>query len=252
MQAVVEADLRKKIQSLETSLEEYEKQRKNLLHDFDEFKGTCADREMKLKAEHHQKMSGLSKELQLCQKEFAGKMNNFESLIAAFEREKEESIADLRKAHQLEVDNLLKTQRSQTSTVASELETIKAKYAEELAQAREALSQLKSDKAEMENDYEEKLKKAKTLYEKELELLRKDQSQTFNEQQSLLQQKLEKLTKDFQFQEVQYRKRIDDLLGDISESDSTIADLRSQLSELSLKHSSTSDEVNTLLTQVWV
>ena len=248
----VEADLRKKIEALESNIEEHEKQKKKLLYDFDEFKGECANHEDMLRIEHQQKMTLLSKELQKCQKDFTEKMTTFEGLLQAFEQEKTYAIDDIRKAHQIEVENLLRTQRSQSDAVSGELDAVKAQHKKELDSLRESYDKVKQEYDDSQRDNDEKLTKLKAFYEKELESMQKDKNHSFAEQSSSLQQRIDKMNKDFQFQEVQYRQRIDGLVRDLAEAETRISDLESRNVFLTDQSNLASGTVNNLMTQVSV
>jgi len=245
-----EADLRRKIESLEKALEEHDKQKRQMLSEFEQFKATTAKQEADLISDHNHKVVALTKEIQMCQTEFEDRLGAFENLISAFNKEKSDALSDLRKSHQIEIENLLKAQRSHTNDVSAELETLKAQYAEELAKSNALCEQIRGEKERMEADYEEKLSKQRALYERELEVLQSKQVNNITEQQKLLQEKLEKLTRDFQFQEAQYRQRIDGLLNQLSTNEETISSLKAEISNLNFKHSNTSEEVSALHYQV--
>ena len=248
--AGLEAELQERVTSLEHSLEKHEKQKKKLLFDFDAFKGECADHEAEVKADSDKRIASLSRELEHTQQDFASKMKSFETLIGAVEQERNEAIEDLKKVHQKELENLLNSHNSKSSDALNELDALKIKFSVELQQAQLKYDDLKTSKDTMENDYEEKLKKSKALYEKELELLRENQNQNLNEKQNFLQEKLDKLTKDFQFQEAQYRQRIDSLVNEISVSEETIAKLKADLECLDMKHSNVVEQKDSLTAQV--
>lgn len=250
----VEAELREKICSLEHSIEEHEKQKKRLLHEFDKFKSDCADHESQVTSANNQKIATLSKELQNYQIEFEQKATAFEKLIATFEHDSDETVEDLKKAHQIEISNLIKTQQSHSSTreleLAKELESARLRYTSEIERLSNAHSELKDAKAELEKDYEENFKKSKALYEKELEILQQNQSEIHSSKHKLLQEQIDKLTKDFRFQEAQYRQRIDTLLNDLSASEDTINDLKTKNASLNTENSSISSERVSLNSQV--
>lgn len=246
--------MRERISLLESHIEEHEKQKKKLLHDFDEFKDECANHETQLQSEHNHRISVVSKELLNYQKEFESKIKNFEALVQAFELEKTEAIADLKRIHQKEIDDILKTQMSKSSDneqkLADELELLKTKHIAELQQATSNYDKLKIEKEQLELDYEEKFKKSKTLYENELELLRQSQNDQSSEKQKVLQDKIDRLTKDFQFQQAQFRHRIDGLVNDLSVSEDTINQLKSNLDILTTQKSDATEELANLRAQV--
>lgn len=246
----LESEFQERISLLEHSIEQHEKQKKRLLHDFDAFKGECADHEAEIKAEQDLKVTSLTQMLQQTQQEFEVKMKSFETIMGAFEQDRDETLAEMQRTHKIEIDNLLKTQQSQSSDVHGQLEALKQRYSAELEQAKSLYNELKTNKDEMETDYEEKLKKSKALYEKELELLRQNQSDTMNDKQKMLQDKIDKLTKDMQFQEAQARHRIDGLVNDISVSEETIIKLKADLECLDLKHTNAAEQRDALMAQV--
>lgn len=246
----VETDLRRKLQSLEENIEEHEKQKKTLLDSIDRMKDEWTDRESTLQTKYSQQVSSLSKQLEQCQGEFEHKMTAFESLIAEFEKEKMDAMSELKKCHQLEMENLLKAQRNESTGIAEELISLKEKYTTDTTQLKSSYDSLKSAKDTMESDYEEKLKKMKGFYDKEIELLKSNHSESFGEREAFLQVKLEKLTKDLQFQEVQSRKRIDSLLEEVSQAEGAVADSKSQISQLQREQSAYQQQIEQLTNQV--
>ena len=250
----VEAELRERITSLEHNIEEQEKQKRKLLHDFDAFKDQCADTELALKSASEQKVAALSKELQHYQQEFETKTSTFEELLTAFEQQKEQSIEELKRLHQIEVSNLLKAQQSESSTrelqLTNELEAFKAMHAAKVLEAESDYNNLKAAKNEMEGDYIDQLRKAKLLYEKELELLERRNNDADSDTQKRLQEKIDRLTKDIQYQEVQHKQRVEGLLNDLSVSEDLVNSLRVEISSLTSQNSNLSNERVSLLDQV--
>lgn len=222
--------MRRKIESLEQNLEQYEKQKKALLHTVDQMKEEWTEKETSLQTRHNQQVSSLSKQLDLCQAEFEKKMTTFESLMAEFEQEKKDAMLELKKCHQLEINNLLKAQRNESTGLSDEMALLKQRHEEETAQLRAAYESLKTSAEVTEADYEGKLRKMKAFYDNEMEALNKSRSESFSEREAFLQDKLDRLTKDLQFQEVQSRKRIEGLLEEASQAEGTITDLQSQIS----------------------
>lgn len=75
-----ENELRRKIQTLEETVAEYERQKYNVMGTFTEYRERVAERERKLEAEYSNKIIALSEEVLGAKKDFEARMKNFQAL----------------------------------------------------------------------------------------------------------------------------------------------------------------------------
>ncbi|KIH45563.1 hypothetical protein ANCDUO_24395, partial [Ancylostoma duodenale] len=101
-----ETELKRKIQTLEETVAEYERQKYNVMGTFSEYRERVAERERKLEAEYSSKIIALSEEVLGAKKDFEARMKSFQALQDKFEREKEQALEKLRQEHQKEIQLL--------------------------------------------------------------------------------------------------------------------------------------------------
>lgn len=75
-----ESELRRKIQTLEETVAEYERQKYSVMGTFTEYRERVAERERKLEAEYSNKIIALSEEVLSAKKDFEARMKNFQAL----------------------------------------------------------------------------------------------------------------------------------------------------------------------------
>ena len=76
-----------------------------------------------------------------------------------------------------------------------------------------------NEKQQLKDEYEGKLQKAQQFYEKELEALRNSQSLSYEEQMQQMQEKYDKLKKDYAHDQEQSKQRIDNLITKLAYSE---------------------------------
>ena len=101
-----ESELRRKIQSLEETVAEYERQKYSVMGTFTEYQERVVERERKLEAEYSSKIIALSEEVLSAKKDFEARMKSFQALQEKFEREKEQALEKMRQEHQKEIQVL--------------------------------------------------------------------------------------------------------------------------------------------------
>lgn len=101
-----ETELRQKIQSLEETVAEYERQKYSVMGTFRDYGERVAERERKLEAEYSSKIIALSEDVLGAKKDFEARMKSFQMLQEQFEREKEQALEKLRQEHQKEIQIL--------------------------------------------------------------------------------------------------------------------------------------------------
>ncbi|KAJ1362554.1 hypothetical protein KIN20_022149 [Parelaphostrongylus tenuis] len=157
-----ETELKKKIQTLEETVAEYERQKYNVMGTFSEYRERVAERERKLEAEYSSRIIALSEEVLGAKKDFEARMKSFQALQDKFEREKEQALEKLRQEHQKEIQ-LLEQRFSE-----SQLLNLEQKYVIEIQRLEEERKSLRSEKERLEETFEIKLRRAQSLYETEL------------------------------------------------------------------------------------
>ncbi|XP_033125471.1 protein FAM184A-like [Anneissia japonica] len=185
-----ETELRKRIESLEACILEHERQRKEALEQFTDYKNQVIQSETKLKAEQSHKLLSLSKEVLEVKKDFEERLKSFESMKDRFEKDKEASLEELRRAHAKKVDELLKAQLQEKSGTLNEKNQIEENYSKQIAALNSEYERLKAEKNNMAKDYELKIQKAQAFYEKEMAVMRgleeKERAKQLKENEALL------------------------------------------------------------------
>uniref|UniRef100_A0A8R1I6P5 FAM184 domain-containing protein n=1 Tax=Caenorhabditis japonica TaxID=281687 RepID=A0A8R1I6P5_CAEJA len=157
-----ETELKRKIQTLEETVAEYERQKYNVMGTFSEYRERVAERERKLEAEYSSKIIALSEEVLGAKKDFEARMKSFQALQDKFEREKEQALEKLRKEHQKEIQ-VLEQRFSDT-----QLLNLEKKYIIEIQRLEEERKSLRAEKERLGETFEMKLRRAQSLYETEL------------------------------------------------------------------------------------
>nr|Q11102.1 RecName: Full=Putative protein tag-278 [Caenorhabditis elegans] len=157
-----ETELKRKIQTLEETVAEYERQKYNVMGTFSEYRERVAERERKLEAEYSGKIIALSEEVLGAKKDFEARMKSFQALQDKFEREKEQALEKLRKEHQKEIQ-VLEQRFSDT-----QLLNLEQKYIIEIQRLEEERKSLRTEKERLGETFEMKLRRAQSLYETEL------------------------------------------------------------------------------------
>uniref|UniRef100_A0AAF5DSQ6 FAM184 domain-containing protein n=2 Tax=Strongyloides stercoralis TaxID=6248 RepID=A0AAF5DSQ6_STRER len=232
-----ESELQRKIDSLEETLVEYERQKFSVIGSFSEYQERVAERERKLDAEYSRKIIALSEEVLSAKKDFEIRMKNFQALQEKFEREKECALEKLRKEHQKEIQ-LLEQRFSN-----SQLINLEQKYIIEIQRLEEERKCLKREKECLGNTFEIKLRRAQTLYEteltaakmlykRELEALR-DHEEALKEELLARQEEYQDRIKEGEIKSKEIReklnisgKKIDELISNIKKKDELIEELK--------------------------
>ncbi|CEF59551.1 Hypothetical protein SRAE_X000129800 [Strongyloides ratti] len=232
-----ESELQRKIDSLEETLVEYERQKFSVIGSFSEYQERVAERERKLDAEYSRKIIALSEEVLSAKKDFETRMKNFQALQEKFEREKECALEKLRKEHQKEIQ-LLEQRFSN-----SQLINLEQKYIIEIQRLEEERKCLKREKECLGNTFEIKLRRAQTLYETELtaaKMLYKRELEALRDHEEALKEELLARQEEYQdrikegeikSKEIKEKlnisiKKIDELISSIKKKDELIEELK--------------------------
>ncbi|XP_046548334.1 protein FAM184A-like isoform X2 [Haliotis rubra] len=247
-----DADHRKKIQTLESSLAEQEKYKSSALDEFERFKKRAEERECELKTEHSKRILDLSQEVLKAKQEFEEKVVKFEEWMQQVDIDKARALDEIRQKHELELDELRTFQRSQNSDWLNECTKVEDKFKTEIQELKDRIDVLQDEKVKLEEDHELKMSKAQAFFEKELEALKASQNAALEGDVAKLRQEQEKMVKDFGALEKELKIQIDQLISQLSESEELVEKHKHELLQLqnSLRDKdSTSHDVNKQLSE---
>lgn len=234
-----------RIEQLEKSLREHETHKVRHLNQFESFKKSAEEREMKLKAEHAQKMLELSHDVLQSKKTFEEKLRQFEAWQESVNEENEKTIRDIKSGHEKEIEELRNHYRDQNNDWLNEVKKVEEKYKGDIEALNAKCKQIEESKVEMKDEFEAKLEKARLFYEKELEAVMKMNNISSDEAQRMLQTEKDKLMKDFAAQEAELKKQLNSVISQLTDREDEVAKLQEELRRLEMaaqeKDSSSSD-----------
>ncbi|XP_078226128.1 protein FAM184A isoform X22 [Callithrix jacchus] len=202
-----ELDLRRKIQVLEASLEDHIKMKQQALTEFEAYKHRVEDMQLCAEAQHVQRIVTMSREVEEIRRKFEEKLRSFGQLQIQFEKDKRLALEDLRTAHRQEIQELLKSQQDHSTSVNKGQEKTEELHRREVEALNKTLEELRLEQKKLIEDYEGKLNKAQSFYERELDTLKRSQLFTAESLQASKEKEAD-LRKEFQGQEAILRKTI--------------------------------------------
>ncbi|XP_008833995.1 protein FAM184A isoform X2 [Nannospalax galili] len=202
-----ESDLRRKIQVLEASLEDHIKMKQQALTEFEAYKHRVEDMQLCAEAQHVQRIVTMSREVEEIRRKFEERLQSFGQLQVQFEEDRRSALEDLKAAHKREVHELLKSQQDHSALVNKGQEKTEELHRVEVEALNSTLEELRLEKKRLIEDYEGKLNKAQTFYERELDNLKRSQLFTAESLQASREKEAD-LRKEFQGQEAVLRKTI--------------------------------------------
>ncbi|XP_032877073.1 protein FAM184A isoform X5 [Amblyraja radiata] len=244
-----EVELRKKIQSLEESLEQHEQMKKQALAEFDAYKQQVEDTHLVLETHQMQGVVIMSRNIQEIKDSFEDKLQQFMRLESQFDQDKQETLEELRAAHKLEIQNLLKSSQSQHETSDKQQEKLQQMLRTELISVKNKTEALALEKQKIADEFEAKLSKTRAFYEHEIEAIKKSQQASesllckqresqlkveFHVQETALRTALEKLQTELQISQEdgnQLRNKYEQLHGALNKAESNVQMLQEQLKE---------------------
>ncbi|XP_060076587.1 protein FAM184A-like [Ylistrum balloti] len=245
-----ENDYRQKIASMETTIANHERYKQEAVQRFETFKQHAEERECQVKMEHSQKLLGISQEVLTAKKRFDKQLELFEEWKQNVDSEKEQALSDMKKAHQVEMDELRSFQRSQNTDWLNECAKVEDKFKGQIEELKTQLDSLNVEKAKSAEEYEAKLVKAQAFYEKELAALKQSQLSLHENSSKILLEEQEKMKKEFAVQERELKKQIESLVNQLSVSEDEVEKHKSELEKLKLaldNHQSSSGGLQKLL-----
>uniref|UniRef100_A0A673C9D7 Zgc:85722 n=1 Tax=Sphaeramia orbicularis TaxID=375764 RepID=A0A673C9D7_9TELE len=246
-----EADLRRRLASLEESVELHEHMKRQALAEFEMYRQRMEDTQLCTEAQHTQRVVSMSREVEEMRRDFEEKLRAFSQAQAQFEAEKRRALEELRATHRQEVEELLKNQQNQSATSTEDQEKLAELHRQEVEALMERVEELTKDKVRLVEEYEAKLAKAQEYYERELEAMRRTHQLTtenllawkrtevelrkeFQAQEAALQRSLSKLRSELQKAQEEARENRDKtnrLQTNLANAEGTIKNLHKQLEE---------------------
>nr|XP_043874026.1 protein FAM184A isoform X1 [Solea senegalensis] len=246
-----EADLRRRLASLEESVELHEQMKRQALAEFEMYRQRMEDSQLCTEAQHTQRVVSMSREVEEMRRDFEEKLRVFSQAQAQFEADKRRALEELRAIHRQEVEELLNNQRNQSATSTEDQEKLAELHRQEVEALMERVEELTKDKVRLVEEYEAKLAKAQEYYERELEAMRRTHQLTtenllawkrtevelrkeFQAQDAALQRSLSKLRSELQKAQEEARENRDKtnrLQTSLVNAEGTIKNLHKQLEE---------------------
>uniref|UniRef100_A0A3B4ZWV1 Protein FAM184A-like n=1 Tax=Stegastes partitus TaxID=144197 RepID=A0A3B4ZWV1_9TELE len=246
-----EADLRRRLASLEESVELHEHMKRQALAEFEMYRQRMEDSQLCTEAQHTQRVVSMSREVEEMRRDFEEKLRSFSQAQAQFEADKRRALEELRAAHRQEVEELLNNQQNQSASSTEDQEKLAELHRQEVEALMERVEELSKDKVRLVEEYEAKLGKAQEYYERELEAMRRTHQLTtenllawkrtevelrkeFQAQEAALQRSLSKLRSELQKAQEEARENRDKtnrLQTSLANAEGTIKNLHKQLEE---------------------
>ncbi|KAM8904269.1 protein FAM184A-like isoform 1-T1 [Spinachia spinachia] len=248
---VDEAELRRRLASLEESVELHEHMKRQALAEFEMYRQRMEDSQLCTEAQHTQRVVSMSREVEEMRRDFEEKLRAFSQTQAQFEADKRRALEELRATHRQEVEELLNNQQNQSATSTEDQEKLAELHRQEVESLMERVEEITRDKVRLMEEYEAKLGKAQEYYERELEAMRRTHQLTtenllawkrtevelrkeFQAQEAALQRSLSKLRSELQKAHEEARGNRDKtnrLQTSLANAEGTIKNLHKQLEE---------------------
>ncbi|XP_037304702.1 protein FAM184A isoform X1 [Pungitius pungitius] len=247
-----EIDLKRRIQSMEESMELHERMKRQALAEFESYRQRVEDMQLCTEAQHTQRVVSMSREVEEMRRSFEEKLRTFSQAQNQFEQEKKAALEELKSQHRQEVQELLRSHQSHNANYSKDQEKLGQLHKAEVDSLAERVEELKQDKKRLVEEYEAKLSKAQAFYERELEAMKRTQQLTadnllawkrteselrreFQTQEAALQKTLGKLRAELARitdEARENREKSHRLQGSLTTAESTVKDLTKQLDEV--------------------
>ncbi|KAK9531261.1 hypothetical protein VZT92_010696 [Zoarces viviparus] len=247
-----EMDLKRRIQSLEESMELHERMKRQALAEFESYRQRVEDMQLCTEAQHTQRVVSMSREVEEMRRSFEEKLRTFSQAQNQFEQEKRAAQEELKGQHRQEVQDLLRSHQSHNANYSKDQEKLGQLHKAEVDSLTERVEELKQDKKRLVEEYEAKLSKAQAFYERELEAMKRTQQLTadnllawkrteselrreFQTQEAALQKTLGKLRTELvriTDEARENREKSHRLQGSLTTAESSVKDLTKQLDEV--------------------
>jgi hypothetical protein len=177
------------------------------LTEFEAYKHRVEDMQLCAEAQHVQRVVTMSREVEEIRRRFEERLRSFGQFQVQFEKDKRLALEGLRTAHRREVQELLKSQQDHSASVSKGQDKAEELHRMELEALNKTLEELRLEKKKLVEEYEGKLNKAQSFYERELDNLKRSQVFTAESLQASKEKEAD-LRKEFQGQEAILRKTI--------------------------------------------
>uniref|UniRef100_A0A8C3GBC7 Family with sequence similarity 184 member A n=1 Tax=Cyclopterus lumpus TaxID=8103 RepID=A0A8C3GBC7_CYCLU len=209
-----EIDLKRRIQSLEESMELHERMKRQALAEFESYRQRVEDMQLCTEAQHTQRVVSMSREVEEMRRSFEEKLRTFSQAQTQFEQEKRAALEELKGQHRQEVQELLRSHQSQNADYSKDQEKLGQLHKAEVDSLTERVEELKQDKKRLVEEYEAKLSKAQAFYERELEAMKRTQQLTADNLLAWKRTESE-LRREFQTQEAALQKTLGKLRAEL-------------------------------------
>ncbi|KAH0622264.1 hypothetical protein JD844_024410 [Phrynosoma platyrhinos] len=244
-----EMDLKRKIQVLEESLEDHKKMKHQALTEFEAYKDRVEDMQLCAEAQHVQRVVTMSREVEEIRKKFEERLRNFIQLQVQFEKDKRSALEELRTAHKLEVQELMKTHQNQNATLSKGQEKLEELHRRDVEELNAKVEELRVERKKLIEEYEGKLSKAQSFYEHELDTMKRSQLFTAESLKACKEKEVE-LRKEFQSQESVLRKNLGKLKTELQMVQDEAGSLREKCQKLQVALSTAENNVQALQKQL--
>uniref|UniRef100_A0A8C9NKL9 Family with sequence similarity 184 member A n=1 Tax=Serinus canaria TaxID=9135 RepID=A0A8C9NKL9_SERCA len=219
------------------------------LTEFEAYKDRVEDMQLCAEAQHVQRVVTMSREVEEIRKKFEERLRSFIQLQVQYEKDKRTALEDLKAAHRLEIQELLKTHQSQNATLSKGQEKMEELHRLELEDLNSKVEELRLEKKKLIEDYEGKLSKAQSFYEHELDSLKRSQLFTAESLHACKEKEVE-LRKEFQNQESMLRKNLGKLKTELQMVQDEAASLREKCQKLQVALGTAENNVQVLQKQL--
>ncbi|XP_075334157.1 protein FAM184A-like isoform X5 [Odontesthes bonariensis] len=226
-----EADLRRRLASLEESVELHEHMKRQALAEFEMYRQRMEDSQLCTEAQHTQRVVSMSREVEEMRRDFEEKLRAFSQAQAQFEADKRRALEELRATHLQEVEELHNNQQNQSATSTEDQEKLAELHRQEVEALMERVEELAKDKVRMVEEYESKLGKAQEYYERELEAMRRTHQLTTENLLAWKRTEVE-LRKEFQAQEVALQRSLSKLRSELQKAQEEARENRDKTNRL--------------------
>ncbi|XP_020827290.1 protein FAM184A isoform X2 [Phascolarctos cinereus] len=244
-----ESDLKRKIQVLEESLEGHKKMKHQALTEFEAYKHRMEDRHICTEAQHVQRVLTMAREVEEIRKKFEEKLESFSQLQVQFEKDKLRALDNLKAEHIQEIRELLQTQECHSASLNKGQEKAEELHRIEVEGLNKKLEELKLERKKLIEDYEDKLSKAQSFYEHELDTLKRSQHLTADSLHASKEKEAD-LRKELQNQESVLRKTIINLRTELQMAQDETGSLHEKCHKLQLALGKAEDNVMVLQKQL--
>ncbi|XP_072853478.1 protein FAM184A isoform X1 [Pogona vitticeps] len=244
-----EMDLKRKIQVLEESLEDHKKMKHQALTEFEAYKDRVEDMQLCAEAQHVQRVVTMSREVEEIRKKFEERLRNFIQLQVQFEKDKRSALEELRAAHRLEVQELMKTHQNQNATLSKGQEKLEELHRRDVEELNAKVEELRIERKKLIEEYEGKLSKAQSFYEHELDTMKRSQLFTAESLKACKEKEVE-LRKEFQSQESILRKNLGKLKTELQMVQDEAVGLREKCQKLQVALNTAENNVQALQKQL--